>query len=129
ARSRRRLAAKIADSCRRRSAGAPAQKTGRARARPRLPRSRSKPGGRKNRPREPSSVSPKRTGKVIHRIEAPLFREEVMNIGPLHIGLAEGFAVLGAVFAAATYAMQTMVPLRIAGIISNVFFILFGYFS
>src|SRR4029077_12104474 len=52
-----------------------------------------------------------------------------MNIGPLHIGMAEGFAVLGAVFAAATYAMQTMVPLRIAGIISNVFFILFGYFS
>ena len=52
-----------------------------------------------------------------------------MNIGPLHIGLAEWFAVLGAVFAAATYAMQTMVPLRIAGIISNVFFILFGYFS
>ena len=52
-----------------------------------------------------------------------------MNIGPLHIGLAECFAVMGAVFAAATYAMQTMVPLRIAGIISNVFFILFGYFS
>jgi hypothetical protein len=51
-----------------------------------------------------------------------------MNIGPLHLGIAEGFAVLGAVFAAATYAMQTMVPLRIAGII-NVFFILFGYFS
>jgi CRP-like cAMP-binding protein len=52
-----------------------------------------------------------------------------MNIGPLHIGMAEGFAVMGAIFAAATYSMQTMVPLRIAGIISNVFFVLFGYFS
>jgi CRP-like cAMP-binding protein len=52
-----------------------------------------------------------------------------MNIGALHIGMAEGFAAIGAVFYVATYAMQTMVPLRIAGIISNVFFILFGYFS
>ena len=52
-----------------------------------------------------------------------------MNIGPLHIGLAEGFAAIGALFYVATFAMQTMVPLRIAGIISNVFFILFGYFS
>ena len=52
-----------------------------------------------------------------------------MNSGPLHIGMGEGFAVLGAVVAAATYDMQTIVPLRIAGIISNVFFILFGYFS
>jgi CRP-like cAMP-binding protein len=43
--------------------------------------------------------------------------------------MGEGFAVLGAVVAAATYDMQTIVPLRIAGIISNVFFILFGYFS
>ena len=52
-----------------------------------------------------------------------------MNIGPLHIGMAEGFAAIGALFYVATFAMQTMVPLRIAGIISNVFFILFGYFS
>jgi len=52
-----------------------------------------------------------------------------MNIGPLHIGLAEWFAAIGAVFYVAAYAMQTMVPLRIAGIIGNFFFILFGYFS
>jgi CRP-like cAMP-binding protein len=53
----------------------------------------------------------------------------MMNIGALHIGMAELFAAIGAVFAAAAFTMQTMVPLRIAGIISNFFFILFGYFS
>jgi len=52
-----------------------------------------------------------------------------MNIGPLHIGWAEVFAAIGAAFYVAAYAMQTMVPLRIAGIIGNFFFILFGYFS
>jgi len=52
-----------------------------------------------------------------------------MHIGLLHIGIAEAFAAIGAVFYVVTYAMQTMVPLRIAGIISSVFFILYGYFA
>lgn len=52
-----------------------------------------------------------------------------MQIGELHIGIAEGFALVGAVFYVASIALQTMVPLRIAAIISTVFFILYGYFS
>jgi CRP-like cAMP-binding protein len=52
-----------------------------------------------------------------------------MQIGSLHIGWGEFFAVIGAVFYVATYAMQTMVPLRIAGIVSTIFFILYGYFA
>lgn len=52
-----------------------------------------------------------------------------MQIGSLHIGWGEFFAVIGAIFYVATYAMQTMVPLRIAGIVSALFFILYGYFA
>jgi CRP-like cAMP-binding protein len=52
-----------------------------------------------------------------------------MQIGSLHIGWGEFFAVIGAIFYVATYAMQTMVPLRIAGIVSTIFFILYGYFA
>lgn len=50
-----------------------------------------------------------------------------MQIGQLHIGIAEGFALLGAAFYVASIALQTMVPLRIAAIISTIFFILYGY--
>lgn len=52
-----------------------------------------------------------------------------MQIGGLHIGWAEVFAAIGAVFYVATVSMQTMVPLRIAAILSTVFFILYGYFA
>ncbi len=52
-----------------------------------------------------------------------------MHIGSLHIGVAEFFAAIGAVFYVATIAMQTMVPLRIAGIVSTIFFILYGYYA
>lgn len=52
-----------------------------------------------------------------------------MQIGSLHIGVAEFFAAIGAVFYVATIAMQTMVPLRIAGIVSTIFFILYGYYA
>lgn len=52
-----------------------------------------------------------------------------MQIGSVHIGWAEFFAVIGALFYVATYAMQTMVPLRIAGIVATIFFILYGYYA
>jgi hypothetical protein len=52
-----------------------------------------------------------------------------MQMGTLHIGIAEFFAAVGAVFYVATIAMQTMVPLRIAGIVSTIFFILYGYYA
>lgn len=52
-----------------------------------------------------------------------------MQVGSLHIGVAEFFAAIGAVFYVATIAMQTMVPLRIAGIVSTIFFILYGYYA
>lgn len=52
-----------------------------------------------------------------------------MQIGQLHIGIAEGFALLGAAFYVASIALQTMVPLRIAAIISTIFFILYGYWA
>lgn len=38
------------------------------------------------------------------------------------------FALIGALFYVVTYYMKTMVPLRIVGIIANLFFIAYGYF-
>src|SRR5947199_950192 len=38
------------------------------------------------------------------------------------------FALIGALFYVVTYYMRTMVPLRIVGIIGNLFFIAYGYF-
>ncbi len=52
-----------------------------------------------------------------------------MQFGQLHIGIAEVFAMLGAAFYVATIALQTIVPLRIANIISTLFFILYGYWA
>jgi hypothetical protein len=52
-----------------------------------------------------------------------------MQFGQLHIGIAEVFALLGAAFSVASIALQTMVPLRIASIISTIFFILYGYWA
>jgi len=56
-------------------------------------------------------------------------REEVMQFGQLHIGIAEFFALLGAAFYVASTAIQTMVPLRILGIVSTIFFVLYGYWA
>jgi CRP-like cAMP-binding protein len=49
--------------------------------------------------------------------------EELSNIN-----FAVVFAVIGSGFYVVTYYMKTMVPLRIVGIIGNVFFIGYGYF-
>ena len=45
------------------------------------------------------------------------------------IDLANMFALIGAVFFVATLLMRTIVPLRIAALISNVFFIGYGVLS
>lgn len=52
-----------------------------------------------------------------------------MQFGQVHIGIAELFALLGAAFYVASTAIQTMVPLRILGIVSTMFFVLYGYFA
>ena len=52
-----------------------------------------------------------------------------MQFGQLHIGIAEFFALLGAAFYVASTAIQTMVPLRILGIVSTIFFVLYGYWA
>jgi len=46
----------------------------------------------------------------------------------LNFNFALGFAFVGAMFYVVTYYMKTMVPLRIVGIIGNLFFIAYGYF-
>jgi CRP/FNR family transcriptional regulator, cyclic AMP receptor protein len=43
--------------------------------------------------------------------------------------IAEAIGYLGAVLVVATYSMRTMVPLRVAGIASNVILIAYGYFG
>jgi hypothetical protein len=50
----------------------------------------------------------------------------VMEIAAAVINLANMFALAGAIFFVATLLMQTIVPLRIAAIISDVFFIGYG---
>jgi Cyclic nucleotide-binding domain len=45
------------------------------------------------------------------------------------LNLATVCAIFAAMFSAATYYMRTMVPLRIVGIIANLFFIAYGYFD
>ena len=45
-----------------------------------------------------------------------------------HFNFAAIFALIGAMFYVVTYYMKTMVPLRIIGIIANLFFILYGFF-
>lgn len=45
-----------------------------------------------------------------------------------NVNFAVVFAVIGAGFYVVTYYMKTMVPLRIVGIIGNLFFIAYGYF-
>jgi hypothetical protein len=46
-----------------------------------------------------------------------------------YFNLATLFAVFAATFSAATYYMRTMVPLRIVGIVANLFYIAYGYFD
>jgi len=43
--------------------------------------------------------------------------------------IADAIGYLGAMFVVTTYSMRTMVPLRIAGIASNVLLIVYGYFA
>jgi Cyclic nucleotide-binding domain len=46
----------------------------------------------------------------------------------LNFNFAAVFALIGASFYVVTYYMKTMVPLRIVGIIANLFFLAYGYF-
>jgi Cyclic nucleotide-binding domain len=50
----------------------------------------------------------------------------LLDVGVSHITLANMLALTGAVFFVATLMVRTIVPLRIIGIISNVFFIAYG---
>lgn len=50
----------------------------------------------------------------------------VVDITLAHINFANTMALLGAIFFVATLMVRTIVPLRIVGIISNVFFICYG---
>src|SRR5919198_24567 len=55
-----------------------------------------------------------------------LIFNRLMGIAAAGINLANMFALLGAIFFVATLLMRTIVPLRIAAIISDVFFIGYG---
>ena len=50
----------------------------------------------------------------------------LVDVGLAHINFANVMALLGAIFFVATLMVRTIVPLRIIGIVSNVFFILYG---
>jgi hypothetical protein len=50
----------------------------------------------------------------------------LVDIGLLNINIANMLALVGAAFYVATLMMRTIVPLRIVGIISNIFFIAYG---
>jgi hypothetical protein len=50
----------------------------------------------------------------------------LLDVGLSHITLANMLALTGAVFFVATLMVRTIVPLRIIGIISNIFFIAYG---
>src|SRR6516164_8342469 len=50
----------------------------------------------------------------------------LIDVGLTHITLANMLALTGAIFFVATLMVRTIVPLRIIGIISNVFFIAYG---
>ena len=50
----------------------------------------------------------------------------LVDVGLAHINLANMLALTGAIFFVATLMVRTIVPLRIIGIISNVFFIAYG---
>ena len=50
----------------------------------------------------------------------------LVDVGLTHITLANMLALTGAVFFVATLLVRTIVPLRVIGIVSNVFFIAYG---
>ena len=54
---------------------------------------------------------------IVHRL---------MDAATAAINVANMFALMGAIFFVATLLMRTIVPLRIAALISNVFFIAYG---
>ncbi len=56
---------------------------------------------------------------------------DIFNIniaGLVHLNFASFLAFVGALFYVPSYYMKTIVPLRIAGIIGNFFFLAYGYF-
>jgi hypothetical protein len=55
--------------------------------------------------------------------------QRLIDIALASITVANMFALLGAIFFVTTLLMRTMVPLRVAGIISDVFFIGYGVLS
>jgi CRP-like cAMP-binding protein len=50
----------------------------------------------------------------------------LIDVGIAHINLANMLALTGAIFFVATLMVRTIVPLRVIGIVSNVFFIAYG---
>lgn len=50
----------------------------------------------------------------------------LVDVGLAHINFANMMALMGAIFFVATLMVRTIVPLRIIGIVSNFFFILYG---
>ncbi|MFY9837319.1 MAG: cyclic nucleotide-binding domain-containing protein, partial [Xanthobacteraceae bacterium] len=50
----------------------------------------------------------------------------LIDVGLAHINLANMLALTGAIFFVATLMVRTIVPLRVIGIVSNVFFIAYG---
>ena len=50
----------------------------------------------------------------------------LVDVGLTHVTLANMLALTGAVFFVATLLVRTIVPLRVIGIVSNVFFIAYG---
>ena len=59
-------------------------------------------------------------------ITAEAVLNRLIDVGLAHINLANMLALTGAVFFVATLMVRTIVPLRVIGIISNVFFIAYG---
>src|SRR6266581_1092794 len=55
--------------------------------------------------------------------------QRLVDIALASITIANMLALIGAIFFVATLLMRTMVPLRVAGIISDVFFICYGVLS
>jgi len=55
--------------------------------------------------------------------------QRLVDIALASITIANMFALVGAIFFVTTLLMRTMVPLRVAGIISDVFFIGYGVLS
>jgi hypothetical protein len=52
--------------------------------------------------------------------------QRLMDITAAHVNFATACALLGAIFYAATLLMRTMVPLRVLGIVSMLFFMAYG---